>query len=529
MTKQIVESDFLIIGSGLAGLTSAIYASEFGTVTLVSKSKLSISSTYWAQGGIAAAIDKSDSAEIHFKDTLVAGGELCNNDAVKILVNEGIDRVNDLINWGMEFDELDGKLQLGLEGGHTNRRILHAGGDATGSKVVQFLASIVQKKSNIKIYQNTQVLELLNNDEQCIGANAFSWDSNKQFIFISPVTILATGGGSGIFSRTTNPYTSTGDGITLAYNAGAEICDMEFLQFHPTAFYSENDQTFLISEAVRGEGAYLLNGDGKRFMLDIHPNAELAPRDIVSKAIFYELQNSKIKSVFLDLTHLNAEKIKERFSSIYEKALEYNIDITKNLIPVSPAAHYMIGGVKTDINGRTNIKGLLACGEVTCTGVHGANRLASNSLLECLVFGKRCIDISGSIKNSKILNIQTVLDQTIDYKINNFIVDKFMSIKNKIATLLNNNAGIIRNEELLTSGLKNLEMFKQFGSNKEFEYYSFRIKSIIEIGELIIKSALNRKESRGTHQRSDFAETNNLFLGRYIFQNGHRIKFEKHN
>ncbi|MBK7105604.1 MAG: L-aspartate oxidase [Ignavibacteriae bacterium] len=527
MEKQIVKSDFLIIGSGLAGLTSAIYASEYGSVNLVSKSKFNISSTYWAQGGIAAAIDKSDSPEIHYQDTIIAGGELCNKKMVEILVNDGIERVNDLIKWGMEFDKVKNQLHLGLEGGHSNRRILHAGGDATGSKVVDFLSKLVQSKKNINIFQNTQVLELLSENEVCYGANSYSWESKEQYLFYAPITILATGGGSGIFSRTTNPYTSTGDGISLAYNIGAEISDMEFLQFHPTAFYSENDQTFLITEAIRGEGAYLVNGEGRRFMKHIHPKGELAPRDIVSKAIFYELRNSKIKSVFLDLTHLDANKIKERFNSIYEKAIEYNIDITKNLIPVSPAAHYMIGGIKTDSEGRTNIKGLFACGEVSATGVHGANRLASNSLLECLVFAKRCVEIS----SDEITNISdSVFNKSlenINYKINNSIVNNFLSFKNKIATLLNNNVGIVRNNELLNSALEELDNYKNFADQKEFEYYSFRIKSIIDISEMIIKAALQREESRGTHQRSEFTKSHEKFLGHFIFRKDSPIRFDK--
>ncbi len=521
-----IKSDFLIIGSGLAGLSAAIYASQRGTVSLVSKSKINISSTYWAQGGIAGAIGEDDSPKLHLEDTIRVGGELCNREVVNILVNEGIDRVNDLINLGMNFDKEKNEILLGMEGGHSRRRILHAGGDSTGSKVVDFLSKIAQSKKTIKIYQNTVVIELLSKDGVCYGANTFDWENRTQTIFVSPNTILATGGGSGIYSRTTNPYTSTGDGISLAYNIGAEICDMEFVQFHPTAFYSENDQTFLISEAVRGEGAYLVNGDGRRFMKHIHKDAELAPRDVVSKAIFFEIRNSKIKSVFLDLTHLDPMKIKERFKTIDEKALEYNIDITKNLIPVSPAAHYMIGGVKTDSYGETNIKGLFACGEVSSTGVHGANRLASNSLLECLVFSKRTIDKAITETNNYSNNIKLEQEEFLKHKIDNSRINDFRTLKNRISTLLNNNAGIIRNNEILKDALDEINKIKSYFTDSDFEYYSDRLKSIFDISEMIIKSALLREESRGTHQRSDFPKTKKDFLGHIIIKNSTEPYFE---
>jgi len=524
-----VHSDFLIIGSGLAGLAAAIYASELGTVALVTKSKLNISSTYWAQGGIAAAIGKDDSVEDHYLDTLKAGGELSNKNAVKILVKEGIDRVNDLINWGMEFDKVENKLHLGLEGGHSKRRILHAGGDSTGSKIVEFLTKKIQSNKRISIFQNTQVFQLLKKSERCIGANAYTWENNSHCIFYSNNTILATGGGTGIYLRTTNPYTSTGDGISLAYNFGADISDMEFIQFHPTAFYSENGQTFLLSEALRGEGAYLVNGEGRRFMKYITPQAELAARDIVSKAIFYEIRNSKIKSVFLDLTHLDSNKIKSRFETIFEKAQEYNLDLTKNLIPVSPAAHYMIGGIKTDEYGRTNINGLFACGEVASTGVHGVNRLASNSLLECLVFAKRAID-SCEIDAEKNNENYDISDNNVwKYKINNSLVTDFIKIKNKIATLLNNNAGIVRNNDLLTEALIKIEEI-EFPQSDEFEYYSFRVNSILQISKMIINAALLRKESRGTHQRSEFTNIDKEYLGNFIFNKNSEPNFKSiHN
>ena len=389
---EIKEFDTIVVGSGLAGLTAAYHASKNGSVAIITKSQLDTSNSYYAQGGIAAVTAPEDSFESHIKDTLVAGRELCDLDAVQILVSEGQKCVQELIRLGMQFDKDNGDFVLGLEGGHSHRRILHAGGDATGKGLTSFMLKKVQEQINITAFEYTTVIELLVENQICSGVQAFDFVSGNNIIFRSKSTIIATGGLSRIYDRSTNPHTATGDGIVLAYQAGAQLSDIEFIQFHPTALYIPGEDAFLISEAVRGEGAWLLNTDGERFMQHIHPLAELAPRDVVAYAIYNQLQIHHSDFVYLTLKHLNPDTIKERFSTIYHTLLKYNIDLTKDLLPISPAAHYMVGGIQTDLHGETNIKGLFACGEVASTGVMGANRLASNSLLECLVFGKRAAE-----------------------------------------------------------------------------------------------------------------------------------------
>ncbi len=496
--------DFVIIGGGLAGLYSAHYASQFGSVALITKSTLDISNSYWAQGGIAAAIGKDDDPGLHFEDTITAGRGLCDNAAVKILVEEGRDRILELLKLGVPFDMTNDGPALGLEGGHSKRRILHAAGDSTGKEVVKYFTGIVEHNNKIKIFENTFVFELIVEDGKCSGLFAVNNIDNENFLFLSSNVIIAAGGASGIFSRTTNPNTSTGDGIALAYNAGAEIADMEFIQFHPTSFYSDTGDTFLISEAVRGEGAYLVNEDGFRFMQKLDPLAELAPRDVVASSIFKEIESSGNKCVYLKLDHLNAEKIKNRFSYIYNHALDYGVDITKNLIPVAPAAHYMIGGIKTDLNGETNVKGLFACGEVASTGVHGANRLASNSLLECIVFGKRTIDAAR-------VNINN--ETTSDFRSKNIYIEKanetfYIAIKKNIAEIMMSKVGILRDEKSLREALDDIENIASKYNFTENEFYSKKLSDLIQVSKLIIISALTREESRGAHKRSDFPSEN---------------------
>lgn len=506
---NIYKTDFLVIGTGLAGLYSAFYASKFGTVTLLTKHTLETSSSYWAQGGIAAAIDPNDSTEFHFNDTLTAGRGLCDNEAVKILVNEGKERILELIEEGMKFDSLDGEITLGLEGGHSKRRVLHAGGDATGKQIVDFLIDKVKSTKNISVFDNTLVYQLITENNKCIGAKAHRWYQKENLIFNSKSVILASGGASGIYLRTTNPHSSTGDGIGLAFQAGTEIRDLEFIQFHPTAFYSSTGKTFLISEAVRGEGAYLVNHDGNRFMIDQHELAELAPRDVVSKAIFEEMKKNSVENVFLKLDHLDPEKIRNRFSNIYKEAIKFGIDITKDLIPIAPAAHYMVGGIKTDLNGETNVKNLFACGEVASTGVHGANRLASNSLLECMVFGKRSVDKSLDSLNSNFENISV---RENDFFVDKNLDEKYLKLKNEIADVMTKYVGIVRDKSML---IKAIELINNIDADWNYEmneYFSNRLASLKQVSLLIANAALNREESRGGHIRLDFqSESENRF------------------
>lgn len=514
--KNQFHSDFLVIGSGLAGLYAALYASKFGIVALLTKSTLEESNSYWAQGGIAAAVDPEDSPLFHIEDTIKAGRGLCNREAVEILVREGRERVMDLISLGMQFDLSEKGLELGLEGGHSKRRVLHAGGSSTGKEMVQFLISSVRSNPNVRIFENTIVFELISDGEKCFGALVFLEGGQNTWAFLSRSTILATGGAAGIYLRTTNPPTATGDGIALAYRVGAEVTDMEFIQFHPTAIYTESGGSFLISEAVRGEGAYLLNHSGRRFMPDYHGLSELAPRDVVSRAIFNEMKASGKSYVFLDLRHLNPDFIRRRFLNIYNASLNYGIDITRDLVPVAPAAHYMIGGVKTRLMSETNVNGLFACGEVACTGVHGANRLASNSLLECIVFAKRAIDGAREIKAERgdVRNY--------DYTRSPISVSPrgvFFELRNRISHLMTDKVGIVRRGDELEKALAGIEEVAD-SINRLTGYYRLKLQNIIEVCSLIAKSALIRTESRGAHIREDFPNEDPLWEAHIVLKKG---------
>lgn len=493
--------DLIIIGSGIAGLIAAYYAPEKFKIALFSKSKLEESNTYYAQGGIAVALNKDDSPELHFKDTLNAGAGFNEEKIVKIVVEEGIERVKDLIKIGVKFDRNNG-LSFTREAAHSRRRIIHAHGDATGYEIATVLIRVIKERKNIDIYENHMLLDILTNEDIAIGATFLDTQQEKIKVFLSKFLILATGGAGQLYLHTTNPLTATGDGIASAYRAGARVMDLEFYQFHPTSLDVDSQQRFLISEAVRGEGAFLLNSYGERFMLNYHPLAELAPRDIVTRAIFLEMLETQ-KKIYLDLRPIGDKKIIDRFPNIYKKCLEYGIDITKSLIPVSPAAHYLMGGVETDEFGRTNIKNLYACGEVACTGLHGANRLASNSLLEGLVFGKRCIETIVNDENSS--NYQKLKKFN---KSSNKVEYSLDEIKNKISYLKKimwEKIGILRDEKNLIEAKNEIEnlliSFQNiFVQNKKF----FELKNMLLVSSLMVKSAILRKESRGSHFRIDY-------------------------
>lgn len=513
------QFDFLIIGSGLAGLYSAFEASKYGSVAIVTKSKLDVSNSYYAQGGIAAVTDSDDYPQLHLEDTLIAGRGLCDYTPVDILVNEGPDRIKDLIKLGMQFDTENGELSLGLEGGHHRRRVLHAGGDSTGKELVRFLIQKVLNNSSITIFENQMVYELLVEEQKCLGARSFNRNDNSNLCIQAKSTILTLGGASAVYQRTTNPETTVGDGIALAYNAGAEITDMEFIQFHPSSFYSEEGYTFLISEAVRGEGAHLMNSKGERFMTKIHELAELAPRDIVARSIFYEMQKYGDKHVTLSLKHLDSEKLKNRFPSIYAKCKESGADFLDK-IPIAPAAHYTVGGIKTDNKGKTNIDNLYACGELASTGVMGANRLASNSLLECLVFGKRAIqDARKHTKFAPSKNYQEGIS------LDNSLSDLFLNHVNEIAKAMNKKVGIVRTAQRLQEVLDLLDEVKSNFPFKTNEYYSIRMQNLLSVCYLITTAALARKESRGGHYRKDFNTENEDFLAHSVQQLNKELTF----
>jgi len=516
-----LEHDFVIVGSGLAGLAAAYYASKFGNVAIITKAELDVSNSYFAQGGIAAVIAPEDTPEDHINDTLTAGRGLCDRDSVEILVNEGRDRVLELIQMGMHFDKEEGEFVLGLEGGHSKRRILHSSGASTGRDLTKFMLEKVKELPNITAYEHTKAVEMYVENDRCFGLKAICFDDMTTRNFKSNVFIISTGGLSRLYQRSTNPYTATGDGIALAWNIGAKLVDMEFIQFHPTALMIPGQDAFLLSEAIRGEGAFLLDKNGNRFMQPIHPLAELAPRDTVASAIYNQMKKDNVTNVFLSMRHLNPDYIKNRFSVIYSEILQKGVDITKDLIPIAPAAHYMVGGIQTGLNGETSIRGLWACGEVASTGVMGANRLASNSLLECLVFAKRAVYDSAKQIGIPKLNFDT---SPIIYKKEH--VDTFLKYKNEISDIMSNNVCLVRNGKGLHRAVTRLKEIHDEFRNQKDEYNFAKINNIADIGFLIARSALIREESRGGHIRADFPDMDPAMEVHIVQQRNQEPKFE---
>ncbi|VAX20730.1 L-aspartate oxidase [hydrothermal vent metagenome] len=515
--------DFLIVGSGLAGLFAAYQAAKYGSVLIVSKIKENKINSWLAQGGIAVAMGEGDSIASHIVDTLKTGRGICDKDAVKVLVEEGIECVQELIDIGMKFDKKNGKYNFGLEGGHSKRRVIHAHGSSTGEAVTRFLYDKVKEDPNITFLHHTQVLDLVSKESKVIGINTLNMESGEVNSFFSKNTIIATGGYNNIYLRNTNPNAAVGEGISMVLNAGAEIRDMEFTQFHPTAFYSEGGAIFLISEAVRGEGAYLINSKGERFMSNYHEMEELAPRDVVARAIFEEIKKSDKKFIYLDARHLGEALIKDSFSNIYEFALAEGIDMTAEMIPIAPAAHYSIGGIKTDLFGATNVGRLFAIGESASTGVHGANRLASNSLLECLVFGRRA-----AVKASENIGLGMNIPESdlIEYKISDFSMQHYNITLRKLQKIFTEKVGIVRNEDDLSDALTEIKILYEQLPVMSSDLYFRKESDLLKLAESIVRSALYRKESRGAHQRSDFSEISKKFYGHIVLKNS-EIKFEE--
>jgi L-aspartate oxidase len=509
------ETDFLVIGGGASGLFAALLAARRGRVALITKSPLTLSNSAWAQGGIAAAVAPDDSPRQHLEDTLRAGRGLCNEKAVEILTCEGPERIRDLEVLGAEFERSEAGYDLGREGGHSRRRVLHADGTATGGHVVNVLTRRVRESSSIRVCEDIAALDLLHEDGRCFGVLAADVKSGALRTFLAPCTILSTGGAAGLYRNTTNPPTATGEGIGLAYRAGAEVTDMEFMQFHPTALYSESGRSFLISEAVRGEGAYLLNAAGERFMLRYHELGELAPRDVVSLAVHREMQAAKSRWVHLSVKHLGADFIRRRFPNIYEECLKQGLDITREPIPVCPAAHYMVGGVRTDLHGRTSLEGLAACGEVAATGVHGANRLASNSLLECLVFAKRAVESAS--QESKSFHSPA-------HQMNEWRREKVSSADGvRLANLLTERAGLIRNQTGLNSASRELGEMEKHAGECAFDW-----RNRLTVAGLIVQAALLRTESRGVHTREDFPKESPEWRKHIVLERGREPQFADH-
>ncbi len=499
------QYDYIIIGSGIAGLYTALLAKEHGSVLIITKGRIEDCNTRYAQGGIAAAIGQNDSPELHFKDTIAAGAGLCDEEAVHILVNEGPDRIAELVNLGVPFDTLEGEIALTREAAHSVPRILHAGGDATGEHIEVTLSDRA-RASGIKVLENSLATEIQVEKGAVHGLRVLDCHTGSSESFQCRFLILATGGAGQLYSFNTNPAVATSDGIPLAFNAGAGIRDMEFFQFHPTALRLPGVAPFLITEAIRGEGGVLRNAAGRRFMPDYAPEADLAPRDVVARGILFEMAKTGADKVFLDVTHLPTRLITTRFPNIYRFCLNHGLDITKGLIPVAPAAHYMIGGVKTSIWGETSIAGLFACGETACPGVHGANRLASNSLLDALVFSKRIIR-----KTTEKIEPEAPVANRIPethYRLKERQIPPAVPAPSLSALqqLMSNEVGIMRHRDGLTRAANILAAWQQC-LPPPTDRPSGELNNLVMTGRLITEAALIREESRGAHFRSDFSRT----------------------
>ncbi|MBI4698590.1 MAG: L-aspartate oxidase [Nitrospirae bacterium] len=501
MKSSVENTDFLIIGGGVAGLRAAIELAPQGRVIVLTKDRLNEGSTGYAQGGIAVALSDEDEVRIHYEDTINAGDGLCDEEAVRSLVEKGPEFILELISWGAEFDKEGSKLDFTMEAAHSRKRILHSHGDSTGKELERVLVNKVRTFPSVSKYDFSFTRDLIIEDGRCIGVSAIKNDEIKN-IFARAV-ILATGGAGRLFSRTTNPPITTADGMAIAYRAGAVLKDMEFVQFHPTSFYSTSAPQFLLSESLRGEGAFLRNINGKRFMPEYHPMADLAPRDAVARAIVSEMVKTGAPHVYLDLTHLEAPFTKKRFPLIYSTCLTFNVDITKDLIPVSPAAHYIMGGVKTNLKGETSIKGLFAAGEVACTGVHGANRLASNSLLEGLVFGAE----TGRTAAQYAVNIKKPDAAPALNKKNPETPDlDLQKMKDTMRRTMWDKVGIIRCRESLSEAKNKFNEWDHVLKAALLSRQELELKNMLTVSHLITDACLLREGSIGAHYRSDFKD-----------------------
>ncbi|MBI4331574.1 MAG: L-aspartate oxidase [Chloroflexi bacterium] len=498
--------DYIIVGSGIAGLFSALLAKDTGKVLVITKSDISTSNTKYAQGGIAAPIGRNDSPELHYQDTVAAGAGLCDPEAVRILVDEAAESIADLIRLGVPFDTVNGEIALTKEAAHSLPRILHAGGDATGEHIETTLSGQV-RLSRTKILEYCLATEVLLEDGRVCGIKVLDIRSGLVEEFNCRFLVLATGGGGRLYKYTTNSEVATGDGVALAFEAGAEIVDMEFFQFHPTAIRLPGVPPFLISEAVRGEGGILRNVEGYRFMPGYAPEAELAPRDVVARAIVAEMRKTGSDRVFLDVTHLPPSLITTRFPTIYRFCREHGLDITRGLIPVAPAAHYMMGGVKTNTWGETNVPGLFADGETACTGIHGANRLASNSLLETLVFARRIMQRAREIISGKITPVAPQSSNTVELPSRDKArAAAALSVAN-LQSLMWDNVGIVRSGKPLLESVNTLAAWQRSLAGEKVDRVKLELSNLVVTGRLIAEAALMREESRGAHYRTDFPQS----------------------
>ena len=507
-------ADVLVIGGGLAGLRAANAVEPNQSVLVVTKDQLRESNSAYAQGGIAGVLNPDDCFESHVADTLVAGGNLCDQAIVDMVIREGPRRIEELVRWGTKFDQDDGEISLGREGGHSCERIVHARGDATGKEVMRAVIKRTRETSNIDIWENAFIVDLLTYEGRCRGALIFN--ANDQPIMVwAKETILCTGGAGQVFRESTNPSVATGDGSALAYRAGVQLRDMEFIQFHPTVLYIAGASRSLITEAVRGEGAHLVDCNGMRFMPEYDTRAELAPRDVVSQAIIRQMAKTKHANVFLDLSHLDTDHVMTRFPGIAKACSKFGLDITSDRIPVRPGAHYMIGGVTVDRQGRTSLPGLWAAGEVTSSGLHGANRLASNSLLEGLVYGAH----AGEAASRAAAEVPTnMLVPRIQHPVHadheSFdVADVRVSLKSLMGRL----AGVERDAEGLQEAVDSIRSFAAYVMPHQFDVVEgWELQNLLLTASCIVDAALARMESRGVHFRSDFPQPDDQNWRRHL-------------
>ncbi|QDU06090.1 L-aspartate oxidase [Gimesia chilikensis] len=506
-----IFTDVLIIGGGIAGCRAALEIDPRLETIIVNKGKVTQSNSAYAQGGIAGVLDPLDNITNHVQDTLAAGKDLCDPELVEYVCSEAPRHIQELIEFGADFDTQDGKIALTKEGGHSHRRVAHALGDATGKEIMRALVAAVQSRPNIQTWMKTPTLDLVTEDGQCRGAIIWNRYHGKSLVWAKQV-ILATGGAGCLFRETTNPPLATGDGHALAFRAGARLQDMEFMQFHPTVLYIAGGARYLVSEAVRGEGAYLRDCNGVRFMEEYHPDLELAHRDIVSRAITDRMLKTSHSCVYLDLRHLDKHLVKERFPNISKVCAGFGLDLSKDQIPVRPGAHYMIGGVKTDLQARTSVPHLWAAGEVTSTGLHGSNRLASNSLLEGMIFGSAAgkgasaAALSMPDQYSASLLPEWETEKRSDEDLNS------KDLRNSLASLMWRDVGITRSADSLQNAQDKVDFWSRYVVDREFKALpGWELQNMLLVSQLMITSAIERRESRGVHYRSDFPETDPAF------------------
>ena len=509
-------ADVLVVGGGLAGLRAANAIDPSLNVLVVTKDAIQQSNSSYAQGGIAGVLDPDDHFEEHVQDTLVAGGTLCDERVVDMVIREAPQRIQELIDWGTHFDEQAGRITLGREGGHSKSRIVHALGDMTGKEVMRAVIEHTQRLPHVRIWENTFTLDLLTHEGACRGAIVATRHGEKMLVWARQ-TILATGGCGQIYRESTNPQVATGDGHAMAYRAGAQLRDMEFVQFHPTVLYIAGGSRSLITEAVRGEGGWLVDKDGVRFMPGYDPRAELAPRDVVSQAIVSQMEQTRHPCVYLDVTHLDRDFVLKRFPGIAAACRQFSIDITRDKIPVRPGAHYMIGGVTIDQTGRTTIEGLWAAGEVSSSGLHGANRLASNSLLEGLVYGAH----AGAAAS------QAALAQPNGFRVyplENPVVATpadpldLADIRNSLKSVMWRACGVRRSGEALGEALESVDAWRRYVLARQFaDIEGWELQNMLALARVMIQAALAREESRGVHLRTDYPHLDDLRWNKHLW------------